>query len=198
MNTNGKLNAANAEFRASTCNATSLAANERKNTAQPALKSQAILVPVEDLSGMAKQAMHYAIPFAKKMNARIVFLHILPVTSAPAWRYDGINHKWFFDAHLQLNTEQQLAAFAKESFPTDVPVKAEVRYGTPASNILNVATELDVDLIIMCTHGHSGWIHMLIGSVASNIVRRAPCPVLVVREHENEFVFDEPGVFKAT
>lgn len=197
MNTKGKLNAANAAFTASTGNAIPLAVNDRKNTAQPTLKSQTILVPVEDLSGMAKKAMRYAIPFAKQMNARIVFLHILPVTSAPAWRYDGVNHKWFIDAQAQLNAEQQLAAFTKEALPTDVPVKIEVRYGTPASNILNAATELDVDLIIMCTHGHSGWIHLLIGSVASNIVRQAPCPVLVVREHENEFVFDEPGVLRA-
>ena len=70
-----------------------------QNGAPPPLKT--ILVPVEDLSQTAKKASCYAIPFARQMNARIILLHILPVTDAPAWRYDGVNHEWFFDIRGQ-------------------------------------------------------------------------------------------------
>jgi universal stress protein A len=165
-----------------------------QNGAPPPLKT--ILVPVEDLSQTAKKASCYAIPFARQMNARIILLHILPVTDAPAWRYDGVNHEWFFDIRGQSDLEHKLAAFARTAFPPDVRVDVEVRYGAPTKKIVNTADELDVDLIIMCTHARRGWVHLLIGSVASDVVRRAPCPVLVVREHEHEFIFDEPAVLK--
>jgi universal stress protein A len=171
--------------------------SEHKNPGRLTLKSQTILVPVEDFSDLTKKALHYAIPFARQMNARIIFLHVLPVASMPAWKYDWVTHDRLFDAQEQLNSEHQLAGFANEAFPTDVPVKIEVRYGAPAKNIVNTANELGADLIIMSTHDYSGWIRMLIGSVASKVVRWAPCPVLVVREHENDFVLDEHGVLES-
>ena len=48
--------------------------------------------------------------------------------------------------------------------------------------------EKNVDLIVMGTHGHTGLAHMLMGSVAEKVVRKAPCPVLTVRHPEHEFV----------
>ncbi|MGC9944289.1 MAG: universal stress protein [Verrucomicrobiota bacterium] len=174
-----------------------VAADHDNSGARPVFKSQTILVPVSDLSATATQALRYAIPFARQMNARIIFLHILPVTGAPAWKYDGVNHEWFFDAHVQRDMEQKLGGFANKSFPTDVPVEIEVRYGAPAAKIVHAAVEMDVNLIIMCTHAHRGWIHFLIGSVASDVARRAPCPVLVVREQEHEFVVEKPSALKA-
>ncbi len=177
----------NLVYRTGSSNGAFLPVNGHKNAARLNLKSQTILVPVEDLSDLTKKALHYAILFAKQMNARIIFLHVLPVTSMPAWKYDWVNHERLFDAQEQLNTEQQLTMLANEAFPTDVPVKIEVRYGAPVTNIVKTASELGADLIIMCRHDYSGWIRMLIGSVTSKVVRRAPCPVLVVREHENEF-----------
>ena len=51
-----------------------------------------------------------------------------------------------------------------------------------------VAKESDVDLIVIATHGYTGWKHFAIGSTAERVVRAAPCPVLVVREKEHEFV----------
>ena len=50
------------------------------------------------------------------------------------------------------------------------------------------AEELDVDLIIMATHGVRGWKHFGLGSTADRVARAAPCPVLVVREREREFI----------
>ena len=54
-------------------------------------------------------------------------------------------------------------------------------HGVPFQAIIDTATEKDVDLIIMGTHGRTGLTHVLMGSVAENVVRLAPCPVLVVR-----------------
>ena len=51
-----------------------------------------------------------------------------------------------------------------------------------------MAKDLDVDLIIIATHGYTSWRHLCIGSTAERVVRTAPCPVLVVREKEHEFI----------
>jgi nucleotide-binding universal stress UspA family protein len=57
----------------------------------------------------------------------------------------------------------------------------QVTAGHPADAIVRTAEELDVDLIIMATHGRTGVAHMVLGSVAEKVVRHAPCPVLTVR-----------------
>ena len=63
----------------------------------------------------------------------------------------------------------------------------KVRAGLPSHEIVETAKELDVDLIVIATHGYAGWKHFCIGSTAERVVRAAPCPVLVVREKEHEF-----------
>jgi nucleotide-binding universal stress UspA family protein len=67
-------------------------------------------------------------------------------------------------------------------------VQPEVGEGVPAEEIIRVARERDVDLIVMGTHGHTGLAHVLLGSICDKVVRRAPCPVLTVRHPEHEFV----------
>ena len=63
---------------------------------------------------------------------------------------------------------------------------------SPVPEILRYAGANDIDLIVMGTHGRGGVSHMLLGSIAEKVVRRAPCPVLTVRYPQHEFV--EPGV----
>ena len=62
-----------------------------------------------------------------------------------------------------------------------------VRCGLASIEIVDAAKEVDVDLIVIATHGYTGWKHFAIGSTAERVVRAAPCPVLVVREKEHEF-----------
>jgi nucleotide-binding universal stress UspA family protein len=63
-----------------------------------------------------------------------------------------------------------------------------VQMGEPYKEIINIAKARKVDLIIIATHGYTGMKHMMLGSTAERVVRQAPCPVLVVREKEKEFV----------
>ena len=69
-----------------------------------------------------------------------------------------------------------------------VPSQAILREGNPSVEVVRAATELGSDLIILSTHGHTGLAHVLLGSTAERVVRYAPCPVLVVREREHEFI----------
>jgi nucleotide-binding universal stress UspA family protein len=66
--------------------------------------------------------------------------------------------------------------------------KTLVREGRSFHEIADAARTLKVDLIIISTHGHTGLKHALLGSTTERVVRHAPCPVLVVREREREFV----------
>jgi nucleotide-binding universal stress UspA family protein len=64
-----------------------------------------------------------------------------------------------------------------------VVVETQILHGSPPTETVKLARERTVDLIVMGTHGRSGLQHALLGSVAEKVIRKAPCPVLVVREH---------------
>jgi len=153
-----------------------------------------ILVPT-DLSEHACQAAKYAAAFAEKFGAEIYLLHVLQEI-AP-YQPDAVTTGPPVAPPLE-----KLTAAARESldrFMTDNKLKRlaihqEVREGTPVEEIVEFAAEKDIDLIILGTHGR-GWLaHVLLGSVAEKVVRKAPCPVLTVRLAEHEFVKpDENG-----
>jgi nucleotide-binding universal stress UspA family protein len=62
-----------------------------------------------------------------------------------------------------------------------------VREGMPPAEIIRYARDISIDMIVMGTHGYSGLEHAIIGSVAENVVRRAPCPVLTVHPEKNRY-----------
>jgi universal stress protein A len=74
----------------------------------------------------------------------------------------------------------QLRTLVPATFPGDW--EAQVTDGNPADAIVRMAEELDVDLIVMATHGRTGVPHIVLGSVAEKVVRHAPCPVLTIRQ----------------
>ena len=89
---------------------------------------------------------------------------------------------------MRVNSERELLKLAKVNTCEEVPINTLVRVGSPAREIVEVATDLNADIIVISTHGRTGFKHVLIGSVAENVVQRAPCPVLIVREREHEFL----------
>jgi nucleotide-binding universal stress UspA family protein len=64
----------------------------------------------------------------------------------------------------------------------------EIRSGSPYVEVIRLACDENIDLIVMGTHGRGAVGHLLLGSVAERVVRKAPCPVLTVRHPEHEFV----------
>jgi universal stress protein A len=165
-----------------------------KNAASP-FELERILVPV-DFSDCSMKALQYAIPFASQLRAEMIFLHVLTVHFTAGWEFEADSYDPLIEGDLQKDVEKRLAALIRETVPADISTKIEVRHGSPAIEIVNAAKELDASLIVMSTHGHRGRVHAFIGSVASNVTRLAPCPVLVVREREHEFVTDESNSFK--
>ncbi len=146
-----------------------------------------VLVPI-DFSEASNQAFIYALRFAEQFGAEIVLLNVIePVIPASGARLARDATPLAED---QLGkAEKNLAALAAASRASGAcSVFSTIHVGHAPNEITKAAKDLDVDLIIIATHGHTSWRHLCIGSTAERVVRAAPCPVLVVREKEHEFI----------
>lgn len=145
-----------------------------------------ILVPT-DFSDCSKKALQYALPLAKEHDAAITLLNVVPTPCYPADGYGGIDYA-SLEADMRASGDKELRALARSEVRGEVPVDTLVRDGSAATEITEIARSLPADLIIISTHGRTGLKHVFLGSVTEHIVRHAPCPVLVVREREHEFL----------
>lgn len=146
-----------------------------------------ILVPV-DFSPFANKALDYALAFAEPFQARIVLMHVvepavLPESTAVVTTaLDNLNED------LRQVAQQKLDELQRTKLAGRVPSELQVRLGRAFSEIVGAAADLDVDLIILATHGYTGLKHVFLGSTAERVVRHAPCPVLTVRDPEHDFL----------
>jgi nucleotide-binding universal stress UspA family protein len=150
-----------------------------------AFRLKQILVPV-DFSECSRKALRYALPFAKEFGAGISLLHVVE-TAYVMGEFGAVDYV-AMAADLTTEAERQLRELAGAEIGSSAAWKIAVRQGRPATEIAEAARELEADLIVIATHGRTGLKHALLGSVAENVVRHAPCPVLTVRENEREFV----------
>ena len=144
-----------------------------------------ILVPL-DFSVASRNAFAYAMRIAQEFGAELILLHV--INPAPSAGFAGLQDVPAFAAADVSEGEKQLRGLAASARKRDVETaRGVVRAGIPAHEIVEMAKETGVDLIVIATHGYTGWKHFCIGSTAEKVVRAAPCPVLVVREKEHEF-----------
>lgn len=145
-----------------------------------------ILVPT-DFSATSDAALHYATQMALTLGARLFLMHVPGKTgehleaSFPVGRFETAAGKRL----SSILTKEELERLRPEYV---------LRVGTPADEIVRYADVCDADLIIMGTHGRSGIAHVLLGSVAEQVVRVAPCPVLLVRAPKRVAVSQGAGV----
>lgn len=157
------------------------------STAPAAIHLKQILVPV-DFSAPSQQALRYALRFAKEFHAEVTLLHVVEKTAVGSGFADMPSRFAYSDEELSI-AEKNLGALIASSQEAGCPtIGSTVRTGLPAHEIVEAAKELDTDLIVIATHGYTGWKHFCIGSTAERVVRAAPCPVFVVREKEHDFI----------
>ncbi|MEP6686178.1 MAG: universal stress protein [Verrucomicrobiota bacterium] len=154
-------------------------------TKSAVLRIRKILAPL-DFSPPSNKAFKYALRLAKEFGAELTLIHILD--AAPSAFADVAASPACAEEELS-RAEHNLRALTRSARVAGViKARSTFRSGLAAHEIVEAARELDVDLIVIATHGYTGWKHFCIGSTAERVVRAAPCPVLVVREKEHDFV----------
>lgn len=143
---------------------------------------KSILCPV-DFSETSKLAMHYAVAFARHNGASLTLLHVVapPITSLPG-EAGLLNVPQADIQEIAEACQERLQAIIDDLQSEQVPITSEVISGIPFLEIARFADEQGIDLIVMGSRGRTGLSHLLIGSVAERVLRKAPCPVLTVKE----------------
>jgi universal stress protein A len=150
------------------------------------VKIQQILVPV-DFSNCSKKALAYAVPFARQFGAQITLLHVVEFAPIIGTEFTEVDFT-ALEERARNDATAQLQKLASEQLEQGVRLRAQITSGRAWSEVVEVAKVQEIDLIVISTHGHTGLKHSLLGSIAEKVVRHAPCPVLVVRENEHEFL----------
>lgn len=139
------------------------------------MQAKKILFPT-DFSTSSDAALKYATTLAKERGAKLSIVHV----EEPPAAYGGGEMYYGLPDPDVAALKKMLEAIQ----PTDplVPFEHRLVTGLPAREIVELAKEEGVDLIVMGTHGRTGLGRLLMGSVAEAVVRRAPCPVLTFKE----------------
>ena len=149
-----------------------------------------VLVPV-DFSDYSKSSLRFAVSFAKHFNAELYLVYVVePMVFPPDFSMGQIAIP-SVDVEMDKRASEELNNLAKKEIPAEMKSKVIVKTGKPFVEIIETASEEDIDLIIIATHGHTGIEHVLFGSTAEKVVRKAPCPVLTLREPIKGYEFKE-------
>lgn len=135
-----------------------------------------ILVPTDGSQEMTP-IVDQAIDLASVCNGTLHILHVVDqraYLSIPDDARDQVRET------LREDAESFTKSVGNRAVNAGLDVRREVRWGDPAPAILSYAVETDVDVIVMGTHGRTGYERYLLGSVAEKVVRAAPLPVLTI------------------
>jgi nucleotide-binding universal stress UspA family protein len=137
--------------------------------------SKTILVPL-DFEEASIDALTQARELAETLGFEVVLLHVYAV---PATFYSGIAPLVGagLSEEIRVAAAETLARFAKEHGE----LRSVLRCGDPTTETLAVIEEMQPEMVVMGTHGRTGLSHLLLGSVAENVVRKSPVPVLTLR-----------------
>ena len=142
-----------------------------------------ILVPV-DFSNNSKKILHDAEKFATKFGAKLSLIFVVQ-------SFD--DYSGFFVPHMPIaqfqddllnSARKKMDHFVEDNLSEAAGCTTEVRVGDVAEEIINYAETSNVDMIIMGTHGYRGVERILFGSVAEQVVKTAPCPVLTINPYK--------------
>jgi universal stress protein A len=149
----------------------------------PVVNIRSILVPV-DFSEPSIRALRFAIRFAERFAATITLLHVVEPVASPDFASTPLAME---ESKLSKMAKRKLDVLGKAPPGAACPIERKlVRSGKAFNVITEAAKEFKVDLIIIATHGYTGLKHVLMGSTAERVVRHASCPVLTLRDPNEE------------
>lgn len=141
------------------------------------MKLQMILIPT-DFSELSNEAIDVALPIVKQLGAEVVFLHVLQRLDHPDDMTALLDEGY---AYLRDRSTRLLNDLVIQAKQAGVAASTELVNGHPEDEILRMAKKMGADLIMMGTHGRTGFNHMILGSQAERVVRMAPCPVTTIK-----------------
>jgi universal stress protein A len=155
--------------------------------AEPTIRLAKLLVPV-DFSVESKNALRYAGAFAHHFGASLTLLHVLaPIVCTADFGYGPVT-TCRPDQEALKKARARLRTLGKKIGVPQAKPLVLVRTGTAETEIVEAARELETDLIIMGTRGNCQPPQPATSNTAESVLRDAPCPVLLVRKKEHEFV----------
>jgi len=151
------------------------------------MKLERILVPT-DFSRESAKAVRYAVSMARQFDASITLVHVVEPSYGPADFGGAPVARQVSEKQRASHAKSKLGVLGRRILGPCRIVETVIRNGLAFFEITEAAKAVSADLIIIGTHGYSGVTRAILGSTAEKVVRHAPCPVLVVRRHEHEFI----------
>jgi len=138
-----------------------------------------------DFSEPSQKALQAGIEIAVQFRAELVFVHVIApaapgIPADPAYAFAGSEE---YEKAVRTKAEEQLT-LAAHDLPEGLQCRKVIATGDAADEIVRVAKDEAADLVVIATHGLTGWRHLVFGSVAEKIIRLSERPVLVVPVHE--------------
>ena len=139
-----------------------------------------LLAPT-DFSDTSEETVIRASELALHFGAELIVAHVIPpIPALPSDPHYNFEVPAYQDA-LRENARRQLDETISGLVLKEVKARALLSHGDPAKEIVRIAKDEHADMIVIATHGLTGWQHIVFGSVAEKVVRFAECPVLTVR-----------------
>jgi nucleotide-binding universal stress UspA family protein len=149
-------------------------------------KVEKILFPC-DFTENSSKILPYVLSMAEKFNSQIYLLHVAP--DLGKWATEYISHTAhyasvdMFQKEALEGAEKAMDRVCEEQLESCPNFQRRVVAGDPAAEILKTIEAENIDMVIMGTHGRKGMEHAIFGSVAENVVKKSPVPVLVVNPY---------------
>jgi len=148
---------------------------------------QAILAPV-DFSKESILAVKFSVSLAMEYKTKLYLLHVWE--PAPSYIEAEVLNFESIQKRVIEGIREDLSRVIPQKIKKLIPVEEILERGKPIAHIIvEKAKELEVDIIVIATHGRTGFSHVLLGSVAEHVIRHAPCPVFAIRNPKDKFVY---------
>jgi nucleotide-binding universal stress UspA family protein len=144
------------------------------------LPFKTVLCPT-DFSVPSEAAVSAAVEVARHFQATLHLVHVVPALPAPTPDLNYTFRVPEYEAALHAEANEKLKQLAARLCGEGLSPEHSIGHGDAGREIARMASEVGADVIVIATHGETGWRHALFGSVAERVVRLAACPVLTVR-----------------
>ena len=143
-----------------------------------------VLCPT-DFSEPAREALRIAGELAAQVGAALLLVHVVPVLPALPSDPNYVFKVPEYERLLHNDADEKLAQLLRQ-MKDGADVRVMVGHGDVAGEIVRISETEKADLIVIATHGTTGWRRFVFGSVAEKVVRLAKCPVLTIRNPQEE------------